>query len=440
MGERNIHIGQALAAQWSAPARSRPLNIGVMGGAAGDNASNPAVLRLAEQQGEAIAAQGDRVVTGICPGIPDATAQAAFRAGGFTIGISPADSEQEHVRHYHSPVDGYSLVQYTGMGLMQRDILNIRTSDAVIIEGGRTGTSNEATIALMEGKPVGVLQGTGGLADGFQRVMQICGEGPRANVIYSHDPVELAQRLAEVTRKYPAGVHVDGALIDRRPSPIHVAEASTLAATPIRSAQPAAVDDGALTIGVLGSKGDSFGDGAARRLAAELGQTVAEQHYALLASAVPGPGYIAARACRDAGGFTMGISPADSGSQHDQEYHAPSAGFSKVQYTGLGMMQSSIMDVRSSDAVVVVGGDIRTLNEFAIAWKEDKPIGVLTGSGGLADGLQEVLSICGEQPRPNVVFSSDARELVQKLAELSKVYPKSMHNDGFLIDQNIDRG
>ena len=48
-------------------------------------------------------------------------------------------------------------------------------------------------------------------------------------------------------------------------------------------------------------------------------------------------------------------------------------------YTGSGLMGREITDIRSCDIVVIVGGRIGTLGEFAIAYDEGRLIGVLTG-------------------------------------------------------------
>jgi predicted Rossmann-fold nucleotide-binding protein len=66
------------------------------------------------------------------------------------VGISPALSLQEHVQRYNSPADGFDAIIYTGSGLMAREIENIRSSDIVVIAGGRSGTLGEFAIAYDE--------------------------------------------------------------------------------------------------------------------------------------------------------------------------------------------------------------------------------------------------------------------------------------------------
>ncbi|HXF41438.1 MAG TPA: hypothetical protein VN687_17110, partial [Blastocatellia bacterium] len=76
---------------------------------------------------------------------------------------------------------------------------------------------------------------------------------------------------------------------------------------------------------------------------------------------------------------------------------------------------------RACDIVIIFGGGIGTLNEFTIAYDEDKVIGVLVGSGGLADRIKEITSL-STKPRGKVLFNSDPKELVDMcLAALNKV-------------------
>ena len=111
------------------------LKVGVMGGAGADIPAE--YLAKASQLGEAIASAGCIVVTGACPGLPMAAARGAKRAGGLVIGISPALSLDEHAFKYESPTLAHDVLIFTGSGLMGREVVNIRSSDIVVIVGGR---------------------------------------------------------------------------------------------------------------------------------------------------------------------------------------------------------------------------------------------------------------------------------------------------------------
>ena len=60
-------------------------------------------------------------------------------------------------------------------------------------------------------------------------------------------------------------------------------------------------------------------------------------------------------------------------------------------FTGFGYKGRNVVLVRSVDIVLVVAGGMGTLNEFTIAVDEGKVVGVLTGTGGIADEVEGLL-------------------------------------------------
>jgi uncharacterized protein (TIGR00725 family) len=113
---------------------------------------------LAQRLGEAIADHGCVLVTGATTGFPDIVSRSARGRGCLTIGISPASSKEEHTSTYSLPDDAVDVIVYTGFGLKGRNVINVRSSEVVIISGGGIGTLNEFTIAYDEGKVIGVLR------------------------------------------------------------------------------------------------------------------------------------------------------------------------------------------------------------------------------------------------------------------------------------------
>src|ERR671914_238479 len=106
--------------------------------------------------------------------LPDLIAQAFRKRGGFALGVSPAENRQEHVTQYGLSEDGADVIIYTGFGYKGRNVVNVRTAEIVIIVGGATGTLNEFTVAYDEGKIVGVLEGSGGIADHIKEIISFC--------------------------------------------------------------------------------------------------------------------------------------------------------------------------------------------------------------------------------------------------------------------------
>jgi hypothetical protein len=166
-------------------------------GAAETGHCGPNALEMAKTLGKAIAEQGAILTTGATTGFPLWVAAGAKEAGGFSIGMSPASTEREHVEVYGLPLDYMDLIVYTGFGYSGRNLLLTRSADAVIIGCGRVGTINEFTIAFEDGKLIGVLEGPW-LTDEIIRDIMVKGHRPSERVIFDPDPKNLVKRVTEI--------------------------------------------------------------------------------------------------------------------------------------------------------------------------------------------------------------------------------------------------
>lgn len=175
------------------------IKIGVMGSAGGEMADE--LILKCERIGKAIAETGCAILTGGCPGLPHHAVIGCKRAGGLTIGISPAISYDEHVGRYKSPTDHLDILIYTGSGLMGREVTGIRSCDIVLIVGGRSGTLGEFAIAYDEGRLIGVLTGTGGVADHVDDFLPIIKKATGSRILFDSEPELLVQRCVASYRE-----------------------------------------------------------------------------------------------------------------------------------------------------------------------------------------------------------------------------------------------
>ena len=67
----------------------------------------------------------------------------------------------------------------------------VRSCDIVLFIAGAMGSLNEFTIAHDEGKIIGCLTGTGGVADDADSLLQKFGKRTNARVFQNEDPDEL---------------------------------------------------------------------------------------------------------------------------------------------------------------------------------------------------------------------------------------------------------
>ena len=169
----------------------------VSGAARGDSVTVGAALAMAAAK--EIAARGHITLTGATRGLPHEAAKAAKSAGGISVGFSPAASRAEHVKKYKLPLDVYDTVRYTGFHYTGRDLLLVRSCDAMVMVGGRIGTLHELAIALEERKPVGVLLGSGGMTMEVEHVLRAA-KRARTGIIFNHDPAALVDELISMVQ------------------------------------------------------------------------------------------------------------------------------------------------------------------------------------------------------------------------------------------------
>jgi uncharacterized protein (TIGR00725 family) len=154
---------------------------------------------LARELGIALAKNGHTLITGATTGLPNYAAEAYKAAGGkMSLGISPASSKVEHIYKYHLPIKAYDVILYSGLHYIGRDALLITSSDAVLSLGGRIGTLHEFTIAMETEKPIGFLQGAGGVSQEINHLLEITKpHKPGAITIFSNDASDLVKKLTK---------------------------------------------------------------------------------------------------------------------------------------------------------------------------------------------------------------------------------------------------
>ncbi|MEP6710330.1 MAG: hypothetical protein ABJA64_01275 [Candidatus Saccharibacteria bacterium] len=170
----------------------------------------------------------------------------------------------------------------------------------------------------------------------------------------------------------------------------------------------------------------------------ELGRVIAEQGLTLTTGATVGlPHYAAmgAFSVKNRHGVSVGFSPASSFREHVAVYKLPTVEFDYINFTGMQYVGRDVHLVRSSDAIITIGGRMGSLHELSTALESRKVCGVLIGSGGLADYIQTLLENVEAPGAKDVIYDSDPEALVKKVVEaLDKKYADFEH-DG--TDDNL---
>lgn len=160
----------------------------------------PSVVAVAKELGREIARQGAQIITGATSGFPMYAAEGAKEAGGFSFGLSPAASKKEHLEVYRLPLKAMDTVVYTGFGFPGRDLMLVRSSDAIIIGCGRIGTIHEFTIGWEANLPMGILVGPWATDEVIRNIIDSSNR-TNPNVIFESDPKKMVEKLIAMVRK-----------------------------------------------------------------------------------------------------------------------------------------------------------------------------------------------------------------------------------------------
>ena len=180
--------------------------------------------------------------------------------------------------------------------------------------------------------------------------------------------------------------------------------------------------------------GAASGDTVKRshQLAFELGKAISKEGKTLLTGATGGLPHYAAMgvmAVEGVRGLSIGFSPAASFREHVATYRLPTKEFDYINFTGMEYVGRDVHLVRSSDAVITVGGRMGSLHELSTALESRKVCGVLLGSGGLADYTKTLLENIEAPGAKDVIFDTDPDRLVKKvIAALDKKYADFEHD------------
>jgi uncharacterized protein (TIGR00725 family) len=112
----------------------------------GADSCNNEIDKTAEEVGTLIAKRNAVLVSGGLDGVMEAASKGAREAGGVTVGILPGFTKDDANEYVTIPIT-------TGLS-HARNIIVVRSADAVIAVSGEYGTLSEIAIALKLCKPV----------------------------------------------------------------------------------------------------------------------------------------------------------------------------------------------------------------------------------------------------------------------------------------------
>jgi hypothetical protein len=150
-----------------------------------------------------------------------------------------------------------------------------------------------------------------------------------------------------------------------------------------------------------------------------LGAEIAKQGAVVVTGATTGFPMWAAMGAKQAGGFSIGFSPANNEREHVETFKLPLEYMDMIVYTGFGFPGRDLILTRSSDAVLFGCGRIGTIHEFTIAFEDNKPIGILEADWETDEVLKNIIEN-GHRNNEKIVFDTDPKALVDRVIEMVK--------------------
>lgn len=448
------------------------------------------VLRQARTLGRQAARRGYVTVSGACPGAPQAAIEGAKERGGATGGFSSYATPEAH-RASGVPTKGLDFIQLTNLppglrevakgepNFMGREVTMIDRSDAAIVFRGRTGTLSEISMALSAGKPIGVVVGTGGIADAMQDVVaaiRATGKAPSAPIFFDTAPTRLLKKMERA---------IEMARLSRRlgrPRPeaqgsigtlrffVETPEGRQRISVPLAPAPRGKIPSRTLVVGAEREASDPFARLRAKgkavvnvvgtsnnaphellRAARIIGGELAGHGHVTVSATGAGVSQSAIEGAKRRRGTTAGISPFRTKKLHETHGESPGQPFDLLQLTSQlegvkhrakhepNYLGAALTAAERADALVVMGGSIGSLFALSAAIEGAKPVGVLEGHGGIAAQVKKIVdqaTKAGKPPAFPIIYDSDPRRLIERMQPLIEASRDGGHR-GPLGDGNF---
>lgn len=177
-----------------------------------------------------------------------------------------------------------------------------------------------------------------------------------------------------------------------------------------------------MKIGVYGSA--EGGDEKAKKI----GKRIAELGHEVITGGCTGLPYEASKEAKDNGGRTIAFSPAVDLEEHKQKYGLPEDAFSEFRFISRDFIHAgkkdvclkhrNVLSVAESDAVIIIGGRVGTMNEFTISYDLGKKIGILKNSGGITnESIKTLLKEANKESKAEIIWEEDPVRLVGRILE-----------------------
>jgi len=142
----------------------------------------------------------------------------------------------------------------------------------------------------------------------------------------------------------------------------------------------------------------------------QLGMLIANQGWTIVTGGKSGVMEAANKGCQEGGSISIGVVIGD------KRYTANKYVDVEV-IPGTFNCGEEMTLITMSDAVIMLGGGIGTLQELTIAYRQSKPIFSIKGLGGWSEKLEQFTEL-DERDKVKIDYSNSVEELVSKLISI----------------------
>lgn len=149
--------------------------------------------------------------------------------------------------------------------------------------------------------------------------------------------------------------------------------------------------------------------------AKQIGVEITKSKNTILTGGCLGYPYAALRGALLENGKAINYSPAADKEEHRIKYAFPLEENAEYIFTGKGIPGRNLSLIQAADAVIILEGQIGTLNEFTIAFHEKKKVGVLQGTK-ISELIPKITKVCDKGGNcERISYSTDPKELIKKI-------------------------
>jgi predicted Rossmann-fold nucleotide-binding protein len=156
-----------------------------------------------------------------------------------------------------------------------------------------------------------------------------------------------------------------------------------------------------------------------------VGKEIAKQNCIVVSGGCGGLPYLASKGAFENKGKTIAFSPRADLDEHTNKNRFPEDVFSEFVFVpkdfsslndkSVCRKYRNVTSCAETDAGIIIGGRIGTINEFTNLYDMNKVIGILKGSEGATELIPQIIESANKKTGSVIIFEEDPVKLVEKI-------------------------